>query len=71
MWIKKIYKNGDVLFKEKKKRIYLHKAMNKWWVDYWIQGGNVKATVVPYNNKQQALRDIQQIKKEEFVYQYA
>jgi hypothetical protein len=65
MWKKKkiIYKDS-IRWTERNKFVDLHKALDLWWVDYGIVGGNVLGTLVPAKTLKHALIKVQQAKKE-------
>ena len=50
-WKKTKYKDGSFKLTNMKAYIYVHKAMNRYWIDYEIKGRNVMSTMMAKDKK--------------------
>lgn len=63
-WKKKKYSDGTLRFTHSNKFIDIHKGMGNYWIDYGTKDGNVLATMKPAKNMKEAIKRVEDAKKE-------
>ena len=67
-WRTYILKDGTLRFTQWGKYIDVHKSMGNYWIDYGMRGGHVLATMVPVKTLKDAMKMVDEAKKDGFVW---